>query len=348
MAEAAGRVPLVGASRTRRAFLSGSIGVLSLGSLALLSCGASPTLPLEPKRYRVAFLFTRLYEPAVQNHIANISKRLRDLGYDWSRVTYHAFNADGDAARFPALAADAVSVEPDVIVCMNPQAASALMRATSTIPILFWGTGTDVVSAGLTSNISKPERNLTGLTTSAALIHGKRIQLLKDVAPKITRVAVISDVAEPKQGMEEMERVGRSVGVEILPCYIRNATELEAALAAAVDGKADALTSTAAYVIGTSAGQPRAAEFALARGWPSINVPPQFGGLMNYNLAFVDESGRMANFVHRVLQGIPVAQLPFEGPSGVTCVINHCTAAKLGLTFPPSIVAMATDQLRNC
>lgn len=147
----------------------------ALGGFALRA-GQEATPP-RGRPFSVVFLFTAINDPAVQTSIGGVKQSLHDLGYiEDEHITYGGRSAERVPGRFPALASEVVAMGPDVIVCQNPQAANALKAATKTIPIVFVGIGVDAVESGIVSNLSKPEANLTGLSSAGAGIYAKRLE----------------------------------------------------------------------------------------------------------------------------------------------------------------------------
>lgn len=333
--------------RTRRDFLRGVAVSSSLGVLG--ACGLASPLPTpSPARaFRIIFLFTALSEPVVQTNIGIAQIALRDLGYiPGQTITYEGRDAKRDPARFPALAAEIVALRPDVVLCQKPQAALALKAATTTIPIVF--VGLDALGDGVVTSLARPGGNLTGITSSGTEVFAKRLQLLKEGAPNITRVAIVRDQGEPGPALSEMEKVANALGLKVFAADLRIAEDLQPALDAAAAAGADALVQTAGLLVGNQGGV-RIAEFAIQKRWPSIAGGRGYvvgGGLMSYSATFPwDPWKRAAVFVDRILRGAKPGDLPIEGPTGSTFEISACTAAKLGLTFPPSVLATATETL---
>jgi putative ABC transport system substrate-binding protein len=296
--------------------------------------------------FRIVFLFTALSEPVVQTNIGICRQALAELGYiDGRTITYEGFDAERDPARFPALAREIVALRPDVVLCQKPQAALALKDATSTIPIVF--VGLDALGDGVVTDLARPGGNLTGITNAGVEVSGKRLQLLKEAAPTVSRVAVVRDLGEPGPALSEMDKVAKPLGLEIFPANLRTASELESALDAAVAGRADALVQTSGLVVGNQGGV-RVAEFAIQKRWPTIAGGRGFvvgGGLLSYSVTLNEPWRRAAIFVDRILKGAWPGELPVEGPTGSTFEISACTAAKIGLTIPPSVLAQASEVL---
>jgi ABC-type uncharacterized transport system substrate-binding protein len=324
--------------------------LLGLGASMLATrCVALPVASPQPQRvHKVAFLFTRLTEPVVQTNIEITKNALAEVGFiEGQNIAYEYRDAAGDAMRFPTLAVEVVGLGPDAIVCQNPIAAQALLKATSTIPIVFVGTQTDVVDVGLVKDPSKPERNLTGVTGNGPGIGSKRLQLLKEIAPAISRVAFLQDQGEPSSELKEMQSAARSLAVTVIPIFLRSTADLDRALAAAVAERSDALVlaTTAGFVTGTS-NAPRIAVFAIERKWPTAGIAVENGGLFNYNALHVDPFGRAGrHYVAQLLHGATPAKLPIEGPTASNFRFNLCTAAKIGIAVPATIIPQVTEFL---
>lgn len=333
---------------TRRAFIRRLAGV-SAGVGLLGACGGVSTVdtPQRARPFRIVFLFTALYEPSVQNNIATTRQSLRELGYiEGENVTYDGFDADKKPERFPALAAEIVAQRPDVILCQKPQAALALKAATSTIPIVF--VGPDALGDGLVTNLARPGGNLTGLTSADAGIAGKRLEVLKESVPRVSRVAVVRDEGEPPAPLVAMQKAAQSLGIEVIPANLRTADDLAAALASALAGRADALVQSAGLLVGNQGGL-RIAEFALENRWPSMSGGRPYvvgGGLMGYAAPLLDAWQRAAIYVDRILKGAWPGDLPVDGPKNTTFEVNLCTATLLGLTIPQAVLSRATEVIQ--
>jgi len=325
--------------------------VAAVGAAVALGGFVLPILegtPSSRRVFKVVFLFTAINDPAVQVSIGTVKQSLRDLGYiEDQHIVYDGRSAERVPERFPGLAREVVAMAPDVIVCQNPRAANALKAETKTIPIVFVGIGVDAVESGIVSSLSKPEANLTGLSSAGAGIYAKRLELLKGCAPRISRVALLRDPGEPPQALAEMRAAAPSLGLQVLPVDIGTPADLEPGLAAAVTSGADALvhSNTALFVVGTQV-TPWLVEFALRNRWPS-SLDPAAGGLLSYAGVLNDPWRRAANgYIDRILKGARPGDLPVEGPTGSKFVINMCTAAKLGLDISPTVIAQANEVIQ--
>ena len=271
---------------------------------------------------------------------------LRDLGYVGGRnLTMESRWSEGRTERLPALAIELVQLRVDVIVASGTQAVRAARQATSTIPIVM------AVSAhpdkiGLVKSLARPGGNVTGLDNVGPDLKGKQLQLLKEVAPKVSRVAVLWNPANLVEtfGFKEMVAAAAVIGVEIQSIDVRTPDDYLAAFATVTASRADAL-----YAFGNPVNfknRQLIADFALKSRLPSIYEERLFvesGGLMSYAPSFTDLFRRAATYVDKILKGAKPADLPVEQPRKFELVINLKTAKALGLTIPPSVLARADE-----
>ena len=271
---------------------------------------------------------------------------LRDLGYVGGRnLTMESRWSEGRTERLPALAIELVQLRVDVIVASGTQAVRAARQATSTIPIVM------AVSAhpdkiGLVESLARPGGNVTGLDNVGPDLKGKQLQLLKEVAPKVSRVAVLWNPANLVEtfGFKEMVAAAAVIGVEIQSIDVRTPDDYLAAFATVTASRADAL-----YAFGNPVNfknRQLIADFALKSRLPSIYEERLFvesGGLMSYAPSFTDLFRRAATYVDKILKGAKPADLPVEQPTKFELVMNLKTAKALGLTIPPSVLARADE-----
>ena len=272
---------------------------------------------------------------------------LRDLGYAEGRnVVIEYRDAEGKYDRFPALAADLVALNVDVIVVTNTPAALAARQATRTIPIVL-GWVLDPVSSGLVSSLARPGGNVTGLSTLARELVGKRLELLKQAVPRVTRIAVLwhpGDYGERTEGeMHNEENVAaRALGVRLQVLEARGPGDFGKAFADMSRAHADAVAvqSTNLFFIERR----RLVDLAAKNRLPAIYPTREFvdaGGLMSYAANTADLLRRAATYVHKILKGAKPSDLPVEQPTKFELVINMPTAKALGLTIPPSLLERA-------
>ena len=272
---------------------------------------------------------------------------LRDLGYAEGRnVAIEYRDAEGKYDRFPALAADLVALNVDVIVVTNTPAALAARQATRTIPIVL-GWVLDPVSSGLVTSLARPGGNVTGLSTLARELVGKRLELLKQAVPSVTRVAVLwhpGDYGErTESAMHNEENIAaRALGVRLQVLEARGPADFGKAFADMSRAHADAVAvqSTNVFFIERR----RLVDLAAKNRLPAMYPTREFvdaGGLMSYAANTADLLRRAATYVDKILKGAKPSDLPVEQPTKFELVINMPTAKALGLTIPPSLLQRA-------
>lgn len=275
---------------------------------------------------------------------ASFRKGMRKLGYVEGRNLVFASRwSQGRTDRLPALATELVAQRPEVIVASGTQAIRAAKQATATIPIVM------AVSAypdkiGLVESLAHPGGNVTGLSNLAPELHAKRLELLKEIAPRVSRLALIWNPASPVEpyGYQQLRAAAKTVGIEIQSVEVRGPDDLSAAFSTIASLSSDALQAHS-NPINFKARQ-RIADFASTNKVPSIFGARLFveaGGLMSYAPSFDDLFRRAAVYVDKILKGAHPADLPVEQPVKFELVINLKTAKTLGLTIPQSILLRA-------
>jgi len=271
---------------------------------------------------------------------------LRDLGYvDGRNVTMEWRWSEGRTDRLPALAIELVNQNVDIIVTSSTQTTRAAKQATATIPIVM-ALSSYPDKIGLVDSIARPGGNVTGLSNVAADLMGKRLELLKEVAPKIARVAVLWNPGSPIEPLafRELLAAAAVVGVKLESVEVRNPDDFSTAFASVASNHPDAL-----YAFGNPAifkGRKLIADFAAANRIPSIyeeRLFVQAGGLLSYAPSFIDLFRRAATYVDKILKGAKPADLPVEQPTKFDLAINLKTAKALGLTVPPSLLVRADE-----
>jgi putative ABC transport system substrate-binding protein len=272
---------------------------------------------------------------------------LHELGYIEGRnIAIEYRYAEGKRDRYPELAAELVRLKVDIIVVTGADTViRAAKNATKTIPIVMVGRGIDPVEAGLVESLARPGGNVTGLTSLTAELGGKRLELLKQAAPKVARVAVLYDPTAPgpvHQLKEDLPVAARALGLTIQPWEVRDANGFEKVFAALNKQRPDGL-----YVPGGSlmaANRKRIAVFALKSRLPSMYYTREFveaGGLMSYGADLADSYRRVAYYVDKILKGAKPGDLPVEQPTKFEFVINLQAAKQIGLTIPPNVLVRA-------
>jgi ABC-type uncharacterized transport system substrate-binding protein len=272
---------------------------------------------------------------------------LRDHGWiEGKNLIIDYRSAEGHAERIPPLAAELVALKPDLLVGPSPQVALALKSATATIPIVFVAVY-DPVAIGLVQSLSRPGGNMTGLATYAPGDWiAKRIEILRELVPGASKIALLVNPKNPVQRLtlaEEVPRTVRSFGVALPIVEATTAEELDTAFASAAAQHADAI-----IVFGdnlTNQEAPRVTALAANHHLPAIYLFRQFanGGLIVYGPDIVDLFRRAGGYVDRILKGTKPADLPVEQPTKFEIVINMKTAKVLGLTVPPSLLVRADE-----
>ncbi len=307
------------------------------------------------KVYRIGYLgggspgiLRRIKSKPPPHHIA-FWQGLRELGYDFVKEYRYA---EGNFERFPDLAAELVRLKVDVIVTSpSPPAIRAAQEATRTIPIVMAGANVDPVEAGFVISLARPGGNITGLTNLTAQLHAKRLELLKEAFPRISRVAILWPPADQIQAMKEIEAVGQALGIQIQSVVptgrARRLDDIESALSAISQERPDGLLVSGSGLI--SRHRARIIEFTAKRRLPTMYSLSLFvgtGGLMSYGVNFKDLFRRAATYVAKILKGAKPADLPVEQPTKFELVINLKTAKKLGITIPPNVLYQATKVIK--
>jgi putative ABC transport system substrate-binding protein len=272
---------------------------------------------------------------------------LRELGYvEGETIALEVRWAEGRYEQMPELVADLVRLKVNVIVVGGTPAALAAKKATQTIPVVMVGPG-DPVESGLVGSLARPGGNLTGLSLLTPEISGKRLQLLKEVVPKVSRIAVLRNPSHPIHAVlwQETQSAARKLGMQLQALEVRGPEDFDETFRAATRGRAGALL---AFDDGLTLGY-RTWIVALAAKarLPAIygfREFPDVGGLMSYGANFPELFRRAATFVDKILKGAKPADLPVEQPTRFELVINLKTAKALKLTIPQSVLIRA-DQV---
>ena len=288
-----------------------------------------------------------LYSPDAHPPQA-LRQRLRDLGYvegqnlviDWRYQL-------GGTDRLAALAAELVRLKPDVIVADVTVAIRAAMQATLTIPIVM-ASSADAVGGGLVTSLGRPGGNVTGVTTMLAEMSAKRLQLLKEVAPNVSRVAVLWDPAIPwhRALLKEVEAAAPALRLQPVVIAVQNRDDLGDAFSEMTKGRVDAV-----FVSHTMTPRARGQMIDLAakRRMPTMFMDRDYvaaGGLMSYGSDFSEEFRHAAEYVDKILKGAKPGDLPVEQPTKFELVINLKTAKALGVTIPASLLSRADEVIQ--
>jgi putative ABC transport system substrate-binding protein len=279
------------------------------------------------------------------NRFGAFFQGLRDLGYaNGQNIAIEYLSAEGNGERFPALAAECLRSKADVIAVSTTPAAQAVMAATRTIPIIMIGLG-EPVRTGLVNSLAQPGGNVTGMSLMVPEVAAKRLGLLKEAIPGISRVLVLAYLADPIAPLQvkALEDAARSLGVTLQVHDIRTADDFPAPFDAAAKEDAQGLLTTAESIFAAQGA--RVTELAARHKLPAMYCYSthvvDFGGLMAYDVSYPDVIRRAASYVDRILKGAKASDLPVEQPIKFEFSINLKTAQTLGLTIPPGVLAIA-------
>jgi putative tryptophan/tyrosine transport system substrate-binding protein len=298
------------------------------------------------KVYRIGMLEAI---PAAQNaaNLDALRKGLRDLGYVEGRnLVIEYRSADGRAERFPALAAELVRLKVDLIVTRGTPAARAAKNATGTIPVVMATMGDP---RAIVASFAHPGGNITGVTTFSTELTAKRIELLKELVPNLSRVGLLHNMGNPAAPpeWEETKTAVRSLGLQAELLDVRSQGDLGRAFEVAVRQHVDALVIGADGL--TQMHQQTIVDLAARNKLPAVYPAREFveaGGLMAYAVNYPDLYFRFASFVDKIFKGAKPAELPVEQPTKFEVVINLKTAKVLGITIPQSLLVRADDVIR--
>jgi putative ABC transport system substrate-binding protein len=327
----------------RRTFL----GTLGLSVLVLpLAADAQQAA----KVARIGFLTLNL---APNSHLQGaFLQGLRDLGYVEGRnVVIEYRDAEGKPERLPALAAELVALKVDVIVAGGLSQALAAKQATRTIPIVF-ATAADPVGSGLVTSLARPGGNVTGLSLLAPELVGKRLELLTQAVPGVTRVAVlwqpgVAGERTEKDQLKEADVAARALGVRLQFVEAQGPDDFDRAFSDMTRARAGALTLLQSVMFNTE--RRRLVDLAAKNRLPAVYPSREgvdAGGLMSYGPNLADLLRRAAAYVDKILKGAKPADLPVEQPTKFELVINLKTAKALGLTIPPSLLQRADEVIQ--
>jgi putative tryptophan/tyrosine transport system substrate-binding protein len=300
------------------------------------------------KLYQIGFL-TALSPPPVAQRLEAFLLGLRELGYiERKNFVVEARYAQGKLESLPDLAADLARLKVEVILSAGPASTRSAKKETATIPVVM-AFDTDPVGNGFVDSLARPGGNVTGLSALSPEIGGKHLEFLKDILPKISRVAVIGSSTEPANAQErrETEVAARALGITVEHLDIKGSKDVETAFQAARKGRADAvLVLTSPF---TFARRAQVVEFAARSRVPVMYWAAEFvedGGLIAYSVSFTDLFRRAATYVDKILKGAKPAELPVEQPTKFELVINLKAAKQIGLVIPANVLARADRVIR--
>jgi putative ABC transport system substrate-binding protein len=295
---------------------------------------------------RIGVLVAVADDPESQGRITAFVQALQELGWTEGRdVRIDARWGGGDPDRFRRYATELVALAPDVILVSGGSGMGPMLQATRTVPIVFVQV-TDPVGAGFVDSLARPGGNATGFTHFEYGISAKWLQLLKEIAPGVTRAAVLRDpaIASGVGQFAVIQSVAPPLGVELAPVNVRDAEEIERAVTAFARGSNGGLivTASALAVVHRDLIITLAARHKLPAIYP-FRFHAAGGGLISYGAETIDPHRRAAGYVDRILKGAKPADLPVQAPTKYELVINLKTARALGLEVPPSLLTRADE-----
>jgi putative ABC transport system substrate-binding protein len=277
------------------------------------------------------------------------ARELRALGYvEGKNIAFEYRYAEGKLDRLPALVDELVRLNVDVLLTPSTPATIAGKNATRTIPIVFYS-GSDPVAAGLVDSLARPGGNITGFTTISAVLAGKRLELLKETVPKLSRVAALWNPQDPSsaQTWKESQLPARELGLQLHSMEVSSADKFEGAFKEAINTGSAALALMASPFFFSN--QKQIVNLAAKHRLPAIYANGEFvasGGLMSYGADEDEAYRRAAFFVDKILKGTKPADLPVEQPKKFELVINLKAAKQIGLAIPPNVLARADKVIK--
>ena len=325
--------PTAGARLDRRAFLSAALA--ALGAPGAASGQASARAP------RLGSLNTSAKGPGP----FSLAAPLAALGYvDGQTIALELRYADGHVERLPALAGELVRLNSDVIVAWGVEPVEALRKATDRIPIVMVGSS-DPVGMGLAASLARPGGNVTGVSFGGPELAGKRLELVREALPGLSRVALLRDPSALAASVQASESAARALNLRLDVVAVNGPGDFDRAFKAAVRARSGAMLLNESSML--TAQRATLAGLSIKHRLPvigSLKVSAQAGFLMSYGVDLSHVSQRVASLVDKILKGAKPGDLPFEQPTKFELVINKKTAKALGLTVPPPLLQRA-DQV---
>ena len=312
-------------------------------SFVLFTVGFSVHAQQSAKVPRIAYVGgTALAANA--DRVEAFKQGLRELGYvEGKNIVVEWRFADGEESRLPALVAELVRLKIDIIVAGGPSVTRAAQKATSTIPIVM-GFHLDPVGSGAIASLARPGGNITGLSTMAVDLNGKRLELLKEAFPKVARVAFLwqSGGTDGNMAFSGMEAAAKALRLKLLSLEVRGPDDFDSAFARAKRDGVQALIASPGGIINTE--QRQVLNLAAKNRLPAMYPTSDFveaGGLMSYAPNLEDLWRRAADYVDKILKGTKPADIPVEQPTKFEFIVNLKSAKQIGVTVPPNVLARA-------
>jgi putative tryptophan/tyrosine transport system substrate-binding protein len=291
---------------------------------------------------RIGFLSTAAHS-SLSFRLEAFRQGLRELGFiEGKNIAIEYRSAEGKPDRLPELAAELVRLKVDCIVTAGDTPTRAAKQATSTIPIITTSVG-DPVGYGFVASLARPGGNITGLSTYSTDLAGKRLELLKETIPKLSRAAVFFDPRSATTDLKETEAAARLLKVQLIFLEVKNLDDLENAFRSIAKSRVDAIVIGGGGFFNTN--QTRLVELATKHRLPGMYIELA-GGLMTYATSFPDLYRRAATYVDKILKGTKPADLPVEQPKKFEFIINLKAAKQIGLTIPPNVLVRANRVIK--
>ena len=322
-----------------RTAMTKKIIFLALCSLLLAPCSAVEAQ--QPKRVpRIGFL-----EPSgsatASPRLQSFRQGLHELGYvEGKTIAIEYRSAEGKPDQLAELAAELVRLKVDIIFALGSPAIAAAKNATQTIPVVM--SGGDPIRSGLVASLARPGGNVTGLSNFSPDLAGKRLELLKEIVPRVSRIAALWNPESQLTAFKDTQAAAGILGVQLQSVEVKSANDIESAFRAAAKGQAGAVTAMLSASMFSQ--RTRTAEIAAKHKLPTMysqSLWVEAGGLMSYGTHFPDLWRRAATYVDKILKGAKPADLPVEQPTKFELIINLKAAKQIGLTIPPNVLARA-------
>jgi putative ABC transport system substrate-binding protein len=319
-----------------------SVGLVTL-IIAFVICGVAANAQQPAKIPRIGYLQVTAFS-AVAARTEAFRQGLRELGYvEGKNIVIEWRFAEGKADRLPSLAAELVRLKVEVIVTSGPTVTRSAKEATVTVPIVMTFDN-DPVGNGFVASLARPGGNITGLSTLAPEISGKQLEILREIVPKLSPVAVLGTSTNPgnAQVLKEIELAAGAFKVQLQYLDVQGTKDIETAFRAASKGRVVAVLVLAGPVLVTNRKQ--VIDLAVKNRLPAAYYRSEFvedGGLVSYGVNFADLDRRAATYVDKILKGAKAADLPVEQPMKFELVINLKAAKQIGLTIPPNVLVRA-------
>jgi putative ABC transport system substrate-binding protein len=323
------------------------ITILALCAMLFALCGSAEAQ--QPKKVPRTGILAAQSSSVASSRVEAFRKGLIELGYtEGKNIAIEYRYADGRLERLPDLAAEVIRLKVDAILALGTPAALAAKQVTTTIPIVM--TGGDPVRAGIVASLARPGGNVTGLSDSTVDVSTKRLELLKEVVPKLSRVAILWNPLNPTNPLQlkDTQAAAPALGMTVYAVEVKGVDDFDRAFAAIKKDGAGALLVPGDPMFGTEG--ERIVDFAVKNRLPVMHAGlgiVERGGLMAYSTSLPDLARRAATYVDKILKGAKPADLPVEAAMKFELIINLKTAKQIGLTIPPNVLARADKVIRG-